>query len=53
LNREIINPDLIYPGQITNFPKMTPIGAYIVRPGNIVEFILNQRFLILLFLSLH
>lgn len=34
VNREIVNPDLIHPGQIINIPRMTPMTTYIVQPGD-------------------
>jgi hypothetical protein len=34
VNREIANPDTVYPGQIINIPKMTPMSTYIVQPGD-------------------
>lgn len=34
VNRNISNPNLIYPGQIINIPKATPMNTYVVRPGD-------------------
>lgn len=34
VNPEISNPDLIYPGQVINIPKMVPMSTYIVKPGD-------------------
>jgi hypothetical protein len=32
VNRQISNPNLIYPGQIINIPRLTPMSTYVVRP---------------------
>lgn len=34
VNRNILNPDLIYPGQVINVPKVIPMSTYIVKPGD-------------------
>ena len=34
VNKEIINPNFIYPGQVINIPKFVPLSTYIVRPGD-------------------
>ncbi|MDD4297372.1 MAG: LysM peptidoglycan-binding domain-containing protein [Ruminiclostridium sp.] len=34
VNREIMNPNLIYSGQIINIPRLTPMSTYIVVPGD-------------------
>jgi len=31
VNRDILNPDLIYPGQVINIPRLTPMSTYVVR----------------------
>jgi spore germination protein YaaH len=34
VNPEIADPDLIYPGQVINVPKVVPMSTYIVRSGD-------------------
>jgi len=34
VNPEILNPDLIYPDQVINIPKVVPMSTYIVKPGD-------------------
>jgi len=34
VNPEISNPNLIYPGEVINIPKMIPMSTYIVKPGD-------------------
>lgn len=33
VNPEISNPNLIYPGQVVNLPKILPMSTYFVKPG--------------------
>ncbi len=34
VNRDILNSNLIYPGQVINVPKMIPMSTYFVKPGD-------------------
>lgn len=34
VNPQIFNPNLIYPGQVINVPKIVPMSTYIVKPGD-------------------
>lgn len=40
INRDISNPNHIYPGQVINIPKSRPLTTYIVRPGDTLTNIL-------------
>jgi hypothetical protein len=33
VNPGLSNPNLIYPGQVINIPKLLPMSTYIVKPG--------------------
>jgi len=44
VNRDILNPNLIYPGQIINIPRVRPMSTYIVRRGDTLgEIIYNYN----------
>lgn len=44
INPHIINPDLIYPGQVINVPQITPLTTYFVKPGeSLFEIIANYN----------
>lgn len=34
VNPEISNPNMIYPGQVINIPRLTPMSTYMVRSGD-------------------
>lgn len=34
VNRGIIDPNIIYPGQVINIPRTRPLTTYFVRPGD-------------------
>lgn len=34
VNPQILNPNLIFPGQMVNIPKLVPMNTYVVRPGD-------------------
>ncbi|NLK69371.1 MAG: LysM peptidoglycan-binding domain-containing protein [Clostridiaceae bacterium] len=42
VNKDISNPDVIYPGQVINIPKMVPMNTYIVQPGDTLDDIVHS-----------
>jgi nucleoid-associated protein YgaU len=42
VNPRISNPNLIYPGQVVNIPKIVPMSTYVVRRGDTLENIINN-----------
>ena len=42
VNRQIANPDLIYPGQVVNVPEMRPLTTYFVKPGDTLNSIIRN-----------
>ncbi len=42
VNPQILNPYLIYPGQVINIPKIIPMYTYIVQPGDNLSTIIHN-----------
>jgi nucleoid-associated protein YgaU len=42
VNPQIMNPDLIYPGQVINIPRIIPMTTYFVKPGDTLYSIISN-----------